>query len=194
MSAPRLAVLVSGTGSNLQALIDAQARGELSGRIVLVVSNRPGVLALERAAQAGIEAVVLDHRSYADRAAFDRALDALLRSREVEWIALAGFMRLLGAEFVRAWQGRLVNIHPSLLPAFPGAKAIRDALAAGVRQTGVTIHFVDEGTDTGPVIAQEPVDVLPADTEETLAARVHTVEHRLFPRALEAVLSGRARL
>lgn len=193
-AAPKLAVLVSGNGSNLQAMIDARARGEFAPEIRVVISNRPGVGALERAARAGIEALVIDHKTFPDRVSFDTALDAELRKREVEWVALAGFMRLLSPGFVSSWRGRLVNVHPSMLPAFPGARALQAALEAGVEQTGVTVHFVDEGTDTGPAIAQAPVPILPGDTEETLAARVHTVEHRLFPRAVAAVATGRVKL
>jgi phosphoribosylglycinamide formyltransferase-1 len=194
VTSPRLAVLVSGSGSNLQAMLDARAAGRLAAEIAVVVSNRPGVKALERATAAGVPAEVVDHKAFAGRPDFDAALDATLRRYGVEYVSLAGFMRLLTPAFVRAWQGRLVNLHPSLLPAFPGAHAIAEALAAGVRETGVTVHFVDEGTDTGPVIAQEPVPVLPGDTEESLAARVHAVEHRLYPRALEAVCTRRVRL
>lgn len=194
VAAPKLAVLVSGNGSNLQAMIDARARGEFTPEIRVVISNRPGVGALERATRAGIEAVVLDHKTFPDRVSFDTALDAELRKRGVEWIALAGFMRLLSPGFVSSWRGRLVNVHPSLLPAFPGARALQAALEAGVDRTGVTVHFVDEGTDTGPAIAQAPVPIVPGDTEDTLASRVHEVEHRLFPRAVAAVATGRVKL
>lgn len=194
VAAPKLAVLVSGNGSNLQAMIDARVRGEFTPEIRVVISNRPGVGALERATRAGIEAVVLDHKTFPDRVSFDTALDAELRKRGVEWIALAGFMRLLSPGFVSSWRGRLVNVHPSLLPAFPGARALQAALEAGVDRTGVTVHFVDEGTDTGPAIAQAPVPIVPGDTEDTLASRVHEVEHRLFPRAVAAVATGRVKL
>lgn len=193
-SAPRLAVLVSGNGSNLQAMIDARSRGEFAADIRVVISNRPGVAALDRARRAGIEALVLDHKTFPDRVSFDTALDAELRQRGVEWIALAGFMRLLSPGFVGSWRGRLVNVHPSLLPAFPGARALEAALEAGVDHTGVTVHFVDEGTDTGPIIVQESVPILPGDTVETLASRIHQVEHQLFPRAVSAVATGRVRL
>lgn len=194
MSVGRIAVLVSGSGSNLQAMIDASARGDMAGELAVVVSNKPGVLALERAAKAGIEAVVFDHRKFADRAQFDAALSEALVERSVDYVILAGFMRLLTPAFVTRWRGRLVNIHPSLLPAFPGAHALRDAVAARATRTGVTIHFVDEGTDTGPVIVQESVEVRPDDTEDTLATRVHAVEHRLFPRVVDALVRGRIRL
>jgi phosphoribosylglycinamide formyltransferase-1 len=190
----RVAVLVSGSGSNLQAMIDARSRGELSAQLAVVVSNRPGVKALDRAATAGIEAVVLDHKAFPDRAAFDEALHMALVQHGIELVVLAGFMRLLTPTFVSRWRGRLVNIHPSMLPAFPGAHAIRDAVAAKATKTGVTIHFVDEGTDTGPIIAQAEVPVLPEDSEESLATRIHVEEHRLYPRVVEALVRGDVRL
>ena len=186
----RIAVLVSGSGSNLQALVDARAAGRLSAEIALVVSNRPGVRALERAEAAGIEAAVLEHRAFATRESFDDALSELLASRGIGLVVLAGFMRLLGASFVRRWRGRLVNIHPSLLPAFPGAHAVRDAIAAGAHETGVTVHFVDEGTDTGPLIAQEPVEIRSDNDEASLDARIHAVEHRIYPQVVEALVRG----
>jgi phosphoribosylglycinamide formyltransferase-1 len=194
VSTSRIAVLVSGSGSNLQAMIDASARGDMAGQLAVVVSNKPNVFALERAAKAGIEALVFDHRTFTDRTQFDRAVTEAMSARGIDYVILAGFMRLLTPEFVTRWRGRLVNIHPSLLPSFPGAHALRDAIQARATRTGVTIHFVDEGTDTGPVIIQESVEVLPEDTEETLATRVHAVEHRLFPRVVDALVRGRVRL
>ena len=190
----RIAVLVSGSGSNLQALIDARAAGRITGELALVISNRPGVRALSRASEAGIEALVLDHRDFTSREDFDTSLSELLTSRRIDLVVLAGFMRLLGAAFVQRWAGRLVNIHPSLLPAFPGAHALRDALAAGARETGVTMHFVDAGTDTGPIIAQEAVAIRLGDDEASLASRVHAVEHRLYPQVVEALVRGDVRL
>lgn len=194
MSEVRLAVLVSGSGSNLQAMIDASQRGEMAGRIAVVISNKPGVRALDRAASVGIEAIVLNHKEFADRAAFDSALTDALTSRSVDFVLLAGFMRVLTPGFVTKWKGRLINIHPSLLPAFPGAHAIRDAFVAKTTETGVTIHFVDEGTDTGPIIAQGAVAVRREDSEETLAERIHAVEHRLYPRVVDALVKGRVKL
>ncbi len=190
----RVAVLVSGSGTNLQAMIDARHRGELSCELALVVSNRPEVKALERAREAGIEAIVVDHKAFGDRGSFDRALDLELRTRQIDLVVLAGFMRLLTPWFVGEWYGRLLNIHPSLLPEFPGAHALRDCLAARALQTGVTVHFVDLGTDTGPIIAQAALDIAPEDTEETLALRVHHVEHQLYPRVVELVARGEVRL
>lgn len=190
-NAPRLAVLVSGSGSNLQAMIDASARGEFEAQIALVLSNRPEVKALERAKRAGLKSVVINHRDYDSRASFDEAMDASLQENGIEWIALAGFMRLLGPAFVRKWRGRLINIHPSLLPAFPGARALESALEAGAKQSGVSVHFVDEGTDTGPIIAQQAVPIFPGDTLTQLQARVQEVEHQLYPQVLNAVVSGK---
>lgn len=191
---PRLAVLVSGSGTNLQAIVDARARGELAGDVAVAISNRPGVKALDRARAAGVEALVLDHKAFADRTSFDAALDRELRARGIDLVVLAGFMRLLGAPFVQAWSGRLVNLHPSLLPAFPGAHAIRDALEAKVAKTGITIHFVDAGTDTGPIIVQAALDVRDDDTEASLASRIHALEHRLYPRVVDLMCRGLVRL
>ncbi len=190
----RIAVLVSGSGSNLQALIDARDAGRLLGELALVVSNRAAVRALERAQVAGIEAVVLEHRGFATREAFDGTLSSLLESRGIGLVVLAGFMRLLGPAFVVRWSGRLVNVHPSLLPEFPGAHALQDALAARARRTGVTVHFVDAGTDTGPIIVQEPVEVRSDDDLSSLAERVHAVEHRLYPQVVNALAAGDVKL
>lgn len=168
-----IGVLVSGEGTNLQALIDAGLP------IVAVASNRPGVRALERAARAGITTEVFDVADYESRETRDLALAEWLRSRGVELVVCAGYMHLLTAAFLARFPGRIVNVHPSLLPEFPGVRAIDDALAAGVETTGVTVHLVDAGLDTGPVIAQQPV---PVEPRETLADRIHAVEHELLPR------------
>jgi len=189
----RIAVLVSGSGSNLQAMIDARTRGELTGTLALVLSNRPGVRALERAASAGIPAVVLDHKAFASREAFDLALHDTLKQHGIELVVLAGFMRLLGATFVGWWQGRLVNIHPSLLPAFPGAHAIRDACEARASRTGVTIHFVDAGTDTGPIIAQQGLDIGPDEPIASVETRIHAIEHQLYPQVVDLLARGEVR-
>lgn len=185
-----VAVLVSGRGSNLEALIEAERAGA-PYRIRVVVSNRPDALALEKAAAAGIEAVTVDHRPFGkDREAFERALDAALRARGVELVALAGFMRVLTPWFVRAWAGRLINIHPSLLPLFPGLDTHARALDAGMKLHGCTVHYVTEEVDGGPIIAQAAVAVAPDDTPETLAARVLKAEHVLYPNALGLVAQG----
>ncbi|MEZ5956977.1 MAG: phosphoribosylglycinamide formyltransferase [Hyphomonadaceae bacterium] len=182
MSKKRVAVLISGRGSNLQALLDAQ---QDAYEIVLVVSNVPDVGGLDRARAAGVEALTLDHKPYGkDREAFERDLDNLLVLRNVEIVALAGFMRVLTPYFVRAWAGRLVNIHPSLLPKFPGTKTHERALAAGEKEHGATVHLVVEEVDAGEIIGQEAISVLPSDTPETLAARVLALEHSLYPACL----------
>jgi phosphoribosylglycinamide formyltransferase-1 len=185
-------VLVSGSGTNLQAILDAQAAGALGGaQVRVVVSNRADAYALTRARAAGVETVVVDHRGYAGREAFEDALLGELRGRGVELCALAGFMRLLTPHFLRGFPDRVVNIHPALLPAFPGVHAQRQALEYGVKITGCSVHFVDEGTDTGPVIAQAAVPVLDGDDEERLTARILAEEHRLYPLVLRLFGEGR---
>ena len=189
----RIGVLVSGRGSNLQALIDAALRGELGGEVGVVVSNVEGALALQRAREAGIPAVYHDHRGK-KREDFDAEVVAILRAHRVDLVCLAGFMRLLSPVFVRAFPGRILNIHPALLPAFPGLDAQRQAWEHGAKVSGATVHLVDEGLDSGPIVAQEAVPVLSSDTPETLAARILEVEHRLYPRAARLVLEGRCRV
>jgi formyltetrahydrofolate-dependent phosphoribosylglycinamide formyltransferase len=184
MRKAKVGVLISGRGSNLQALLDAQ--GEATPyEIILVIANNPEADGLERARTAGVEAQALDHRPYkGDREAFERDLDAMLRARDIEIVALAGFMRVLTPFFVRAWTDRLVNIHPSLLPAFPGTDTHARALAAGVKEHGATVHLVTEKVDSGPILGQARVPVFPEDTPATLAERVLQIEHRLYPQAL----------
>jgi phosphoribosylglycinamide formyltransferase-1 len=190
-----VAVLASGNGTNLQALIDAGARGDLGpARIALVGSNKPGCPALARAEQAGVPTFALDHRTYPSRAAFDKAVQARLTEAGVELVVLAGFMRILTAEFVQAFAGRMINIHPALLPAFPGLHPHRQALDHGVKVSGVTIHFVEEGTDSGPIIAQSVVPVLDDDDEQSLSRRIFAEEHRLLPAVVRAIAEGRVRL
>ncbi|MFO0609394.1 MAG: phosphoribosylglycinamide formyltransferase [Polyangiales bacterium] len=190
----RTAVLVSGSGTNLQALLDARAAGSLAADIVLVVSNKPGVGALDRAAARGVATEVIPHKGFASREAFDGALVAALRARDVELVVLAGFMRVLTPVFLDAFPGRVLNVHPALLPSFPGVDAQAQALAYGVRVTGATVHFVDAGVDTGPIVAQAPVPVLDDDTVDTLRARILREEHRLLVGAVHAVATGRARV
>lgn len=185
-----LGVLVSGNGTNLQAILDAVAGGKLDARVRCVISNRAGAFALERASQSGVPALTIAHGAHASREAFDRALIAALREHGAEWIVLAGFMRLLTPEFLRAFPGRVLNIHPSLLPAFPGTNAMKQALDHGAKETGCTVHFVDEGMDTGPIIAQRTVPILPGDDESSLAERLHRVEHELFVEVLIGLASG----
>ena len=194
MAAMRVVVLVSGGGTNLQSLLDAERSGALGpATIVGVISNRPGVRALERAAAAGVPARVLDHRGFADRAAFDAALQAEVRSLGGDLVVLAGFMRLLTADFLAGLEDRVINIHPSLLPAFPGVRAPAQALQYGVKVSGCTVHFVDAGLDTGAIIAQAAVPVLDDDTEETLQARILAEEHRLLPAAVASLAAGALR-
>lgn len=191
----RVAVLVSGRGSNLGALMAAAARADYPAEIALVLSDRADAAALERAAAAGIPTAVVESRTYGrDRAAFEAPVEDALHAHRIGIVALAGFMRVLTQPFVRAWRGRLLNIHPSLLPAFPGLHTHARALAAGVRLHGCTVHFVSPGVDEGPVIAQAAVPVLPEDDEGTLAARVLEQEHRLYPACLAWVARGDAAL
>jgi phosphoribosylglycinamide formyltransferase-1 len=190
----RLGVLVSGSGSNLQALLDASAQEDYPAEVACVVSNVATAFALERARKAGVRAVVLDHKAFGSRADFDRALSETLRSAGVEWVCLAGFMRLLSADFLAGFPGRVLNIHPSLLPAFPGLHAQRQALERGVKIAGCTVHFVDAGMDTGPIIAQAAVPVLPGDDEARLSARILAEEHRLYPLAVRLAVTGKVTL
>jgi len=185
-------VLVSGSGTNLQAILDAGARGQLGpARVVVVVSNVAGVRALARAEAAGVPTEVLPHQQFASRQAFDEALVATLKARGVELVALAGFMRLVTPTFLNAFVERVVNIHPALLPAFPGVHAQRQALDYGARITGCTVHFVDAGVDSGPIIAQAAVPVLDGDDEAALTARILVEEHRVYPAAIRAIAEGR---
>lgn len=186
----RIAVLVSGRGSNLQALIDAVAAGRLDATIAVVVSNRADAQGLERARTAGIPAVALPHRDYPTRDAFETALVAELRAHDVALVCLAGFMRLLGPTFLAAFGGRTLNVHPSLLPAFPGVDAQRQAIEHGVKVAGATVHVVTGELDGGPIVAQRAVPVLDDDTADTLAARILDVEHRIYPEAVAAILDG----
>ena len=190
----KLGVLVSGGGSNLQALLDACARADFPAEVALVVSNVPTAFALQRARDAGVEARVLDHKGFGARTDFERALGDLLVEAGVEWVCLAGFMRLLGADFLGRFAGRVLNIHPSLLPSFPGLHAQRQALDKGVKVAGCTVHFVDPGMDTGPIIAQAAVPVLSGDDEAALSARILTEEHRLYPLVVKLAVTGGVRL
>jgi phosphoribosylglycinamide formyltransferase-1 len=187
----RVAVLVSGSGTNLQALLDDP---ELRPHVALVLSDRPGVFALERAESAGVEAAVIEPGDFGDRAAFEEAVASLLRDRGIDVIVSAGYLRLLGAPVLDAYAGRWLNVHPSLLPAFPGMHAVRDALDYRAKVTGVTVFLVDEGVDTGPVVLQEAIAIRDDDDWDALEARVHAVEHRLLPAALRALLRGDLRI
>ncbi len=190
----RLGVLISGRGSNLQAIIDAIGDGRLNATIAVVISNCADAAGLDRARKAGIETVHLDHRTYPSRDAYDTALVAALRARDVRLVCLAGFMRLLGPTFVDAFPNTILNIHPSLLPAFPGVDAQHQALEHGVRVSGATVHLVTRELDAGPIVLQSAVEVREDDTAETLAARILVEEHKLYPQAIQLVLDGRIRV
>ena len=187
---PRLGVLISGRGTNLQALIDAVGEGTLRATIAVVISNREGAQGLERARQAGIETLTLSHRGFATRDAFDAAIAAELETRGVQLVCLAGFMRLVGPHLLDAFPNAILNIHPSLLPAFPGVDAQAQALRHGVKITGATVHLVNGELDAGPIVLQSAVPVRSDDTAETLAARILVEEHRLYPEAVRVLLSG----
>jgi phosphoribosylglycinamide formyltransferase-1 len=188
----RIAVLVSGSGTNLQALLNAQASGALApAEITLVLSNRPNVMALERAKAAGITNLVVDHKQFAERHDFEVALLSALEEHNIEAVVLAGFMRILGAHFVDRFPNKILNTHPALCPAFPGVNAPKQAIEAGVKISGCTVHFVDHGVDTGPIILQEAVPVLEGDTAATLHERIQTIEHRLLPKATQLLAAGR---
>lgn len=182
-------VLASGTGSNFEALARALA-GDATARVVALACNVPGAPVLARAEALGVPTVAMDHRAWPTREAFDEALAKALLERGVELVCLAGYMRLVTPTFLARFPGRVVNIHPALLPSFPGVHGVRKALEAGVRLAGCTVHFVDEGTDTGPIIAQAAVPVLPGDDEAALAARIRVQEHRLFPEVVRAIARG----
>ena len=191
MSKPVLGVLCSGRGTNLQSIIAATKSGQIPAAIGLVITDKPEAKALERAAQAGIPHICVDRTRCASRQEFEEKLAASLKEHGVTLVILAGFMRILSSYFVREFSGRIMNIHPSLLPSFGGAHAHRDVLAYGVKVSGCTIHFVDEGMDSGPIILQAAVPVADDDTEDTLAARVLEQEHVLYPKAIELYLKGR---
>ena len=186
-----IAVFCSGQGTNLQAILNAIRRRRLRARVALVVSDNPGAYALVRAHAAKVPTVVIEPRRFPSRRAFDRAAARIVQAHKVRLIVLAGFLRILSPWFVRRYAGRILNIHPALLPAFPGSHAVRDALRHGVKVTGVTVHFVDEKVDHGSILLQGPVPVRENDTEESLLKRVHRLEHRLYPEAIQQVLDGR---
>lgn len=187
----RIGVLVSGSGSNLQSIIDACASGRVDGEVCIVLSNVAGAYALERASGCGIPTRVIPHDDYPGRDAFDRGLAAVLEEYRVDLVALAGFMRVLSPSFLRRFSGRIMNIHPALLPSFPGLHVRQKAIDYGVRFSGCTVHFVDEGVDTGPIIIQAVVPVYPDDTEEVLKDRILALEHRIYPRAIQLFAQGR---
>jgi len=184
-------VLISGSGTNLQALIDACTAPDFPAEIVLVISNRADAGGLERAKRAGIPTRIIPHKEYSSREAFDAAVDSALGTAGVEFVCLAGFMRLLTPGFVKQWHDRLINVHPSLLPAFKGIDAVEQALAAGVNTTGCTVHFVRPEMDTGPILLQAKVPIEAGDTSEALHDRIRQAEHRSYPEALRLIAAGR---
>jgi phosphoribosylglycinamide formyltransferase-1 len=194
MTRRRIAILISGRGSNMASLIEAARTPGYPAEVALVLSNRPDAEGLARAKDAGIEALAIDHKAYSTRESFEQALDTALRERGIEFICLAGFMRVLTNWFVERWAGRMINIHPSLLPLFRGTHTHRRALEEGVLVHGCTVHFVVPELDAGPIVAQAAVPVVPGDTEESLAQRILVQEHALYPAALAMICDGRARL
>jgi phosphoribosylglycinamide formyltransferase 1 len=186
-----IGVLISGSGTNLQALLDASKEPDYPAHIAVVISSRPGVQGLERARTAGVPAVVVSHKDFPDRTTFEHRLIAVLENHGVEWVACAGFLRVLTPHFIDAFADRVLNIHPALMPAFPGMHAQRQALEAGARIAGASVHVVDRGTDTGPIVIQGAVPVLPGDDEEALKARILSVEHRIYRDALRWAAEGR---
>lgn len=191
---PAIAVLCSGQGTNLHAIIHAVRAGRLRARIAVVVSDRADAFALVRARRAGLSAVFVDRKVFAGRDAFERHLVKLLEHAGVRLVCLAGFMRVLSPFFVRHFRNRILNIHPALLPAFPGSHAVQDALDWGAKVTGVTIHLVDEQVDHGPIVLQEALAIKPGEDEARLLARIHWIEHRLYPCAIQLLLAGRVRV
>jgi len=190
----KVGVLVSGRGSNLQAIIDAIERGEVPAEISVVVSNVPGALALDRAAKHNIRSIVVDSKAFENKDEYEAQIIKAMEDTGADLVCLAGYMRILSPEFIERFKGRIMNIHPALLPAFPGLHVQKKALEYGVKYSGATVHFVDEGTDTGPVILQAVVPVLDDDTEESLSARILEQEHKIYPQAIKLFAEGKLKL
>ncbi|MCK5215728.1 MAG: phosphoribosylglycinamide formyltransferase [Candidatus Omnitrophica bacterium] len=190
----RFAVFVSGNGSNLQAIIDAVKRGDIKAELALVISDRENAVGLKRAEKEGFPARVFSPKDYTNRQSVDRDMVITLRNEKIDFIVLAGYMRLLTAFFVNKFPKKIINVHPSLLPNFKGVNGIKDAFTYGSKVTGVTIHFVNEKMDNGPIIMQEPVCVLEGDTKEKLEKRIHKAEHRIYPRAIQYYVDGRLKI
>jgi phosphoribosylglycinamide formyltransferase-1 len=191
MARLRFGVLISGSGSNLQAILDACDSGAIDGRVSVVISDKGDAYGLDRARRADVPAVHVDPAAFADRAGYDHAVRVALDEHDVDYVVMAGYMKLLGAEVLGTYPMRVINIHPALLPSFPGAHGIRDAFEHGVKVTGVTVHFADERFDQGPIIAQEAIPIVEGDTIEELESRIHAVEHMLYPQVLAALAEGR---
>jgi len=190
----RVAVFASGSGSNFQAILDAARSGELDISVELLVCDRPKAKVVERAQIAGVETFAFRPKAYESREQYETEIAGLLRQKQIDLVVLAGYMRIVGETLLKAYEGRIINIHPSLLPSFPGLDAIGQALRHGVKVTGVTVHFVDGGMDTGPIIAQRAVEIAENDTEETLAEKIHAVEHALYPFVIQQIRKGRVSL
>ena len=190
----RIGVLASGGGTNLQAIIDRCADGSINAELALLICNNPGAAALERAKKAGIPTLTIDHRNYADRKAFDEAVVSALQQANVDLVVLAGFMRIVTKTILDAFPNRVMNIHPALLPAFPGLHVQKKALEYGAKFSGCTVHFVDDGVDTGPIIIQAVVPIFDDDTEESLSARILVREHQIYPKAIQLFAEGRLRI
>jgi phosphoribosylglycinamide formyltransferase-1 len=188
------AVLASGRGGNLKAIIDARGNGKITADLKLVISDKKEAYALEHARQAGIPAVYINPKDFKDRAAFDLAIIERLQEFKIDFVVLAGYMRLLGSSFIQQYPNKILNIHPSLLPAFKGLHGIKDAFDYGVKITGPTVHFVVEGVDEGPIILQEPVNIEPHDTLESLEEKIHQAEHRIYPQAIELFVRGKLKV
>ncbi|ASK61176.1 phosphoribosylglycinamide formyltransferase [Virgibacillus phasianinus] len=189
MTKIKAAVFASGTGSNFQAIIEANQDKELGCEIVLLVCDKPGAKVVDKATDFGVPTCAVDPKSFSSKEAYEKEVVAKLHEADVTYIFLAGYMRIVGPTLLRAYDGAIINIHPSLLPAFPGLDAIGQAFRAHVHTTGVTIHYIDEGVDTGPIIDQEALEILPSDTEETLKQRIQEIEHRLYPKVIKHVLN-----
>ncbi|MBY0097918.1 phosphoribosylglycinamide formyltransferase [Mesobacillus maritimus] len=187
----KIVVFASGNGSNFQALLDAVHNGNLQAEVSLLVCDRPGAFVIDRAKNAAVPFFVFQPKEFLDKEEYESQILALLKEKKIEWIILAGYMRLIGQTLLQAYEGRIVNIHPSLLPAFPGKDAVGQALEAGVEQTGVTVHYVDAGMDTGEIIAQEVVEMIPDETSDSLQAKIQKVEHQLYPRVVKMLLDGK---
>jgi len=187
----KLGVLISGSGTNLQAIIDAISAGTLDAKVVLVISSRPDAFGLKRASEAGIPTIGLSREVYADRDAADALIARKMLDAGAEYIVMAGYMRMVGAPILETYKDRVVNIHPALLPSFPGAHGISDAYNAGVKVTGVTVHFANEAYDQGPIIAQQSLEIREGESLESLEARIHAIEHRIYPATLQLIAEGR---
>ena len=194
MDKKQVAIFVSGSGTNMENIAKRVKAGEINCEIALIVCDNPNAFALERALRLGLESFVIERKNFKSGIEFDAKMVEKLKEKRVDFILLAGFMRILGPEFVRTWQGRILNIHPSLLPKYPGAHAIKDAFEAKEREAGVTVHFVDEGVDSGPIILQRRVPIESNDTLETFEARVHETEYELYPEAVKLFLSGKLKV